>query len=104
MIINILKLDKFFKRLTIKISNQVRNISTYTYGGVTYGDWYLPSKYELSLLYLQRAVVGGFTATYYWSSTEYTPNLAWGLSFSDGNSGVGNKDYATTHVRAIRAF
>ena len=77
---------------------------TYTYGGVTYGDWYLPSKYELSLLYLQRAVVGGFTATYYWSSTEYTPNLAWGLSFSDGNAGVGNKDYTNTHVRAIRAF
>ena len=25
-----------------------------TVGGVTYGDWYLPSQYELNLLFLQR--------------------------------------------------
>ena len=31
--------------------------------GVIYGDWYLPSKYELNLLYLQKDVVGGFTSS-----------------------------------------
>ena len=39
-----------------------------------YGDWYLPSRYELNLLYQQKAVVGSFDPNYYcsvyWSSTE----------------------------------
>ncbi|MEI6142245.1 MAG: hypothetical protein WCP85_23430 [Mariniphaga sp.] len=77
---------------------------TYTYGGVTYGDWYLPSKYELNLLYLQRAIVGGFANTYYWSSTEVSSNFVWGQSFENGNQGAGGKEYTSTRVRAIRAF
>ena len=38
--------------------------------GVTYGDWYLPSKAELNLLYLQKNIVGGLANKFYWSSTE----------------------------------
>ena len=30
-------------------------------GAVTYGDWYLPSIYELNLLYLQKDVIGGLS-------------------------------------------
>ena len=74
-----------------------------TFGGVTYGDWYLPSKYELNLLYMQKAVVGGFTTGYYWSSTEFSASNAWDQYFfngSQGNYGKGDTD----HVRAIRAF
>jgi hypothetical protein len=41
-----------------------------TENGVTYGDWYLPSKYELNLLYLHKDVVSGLSDYYYWSSTE----------------------------------
>jgi len=73
-------------------------------GGVTYGDWYLPSKHELRLLYNQRAVVGGFiTAGYYWSSTEVDINAAWFLHFIDGVQLTTSKTN-TAHVRAIRSF
>jgi hypothetical protein len=90
---------------------------TETVGGITttYGDWYLPSKHELNLLFLQKTVVGGFpnsSPVYYWSSTEevnYTPGVAsisaWYQLF-DVNYQY--NDFAQKHnalyVRAIRAF
>jgi Protein of unknown function (DUF1566) len=73
--------------------------------GVTYGDWYLPSKHELNLLYVQKTVVGGFASQWYWSSTEVTntPNDAWMQYF--GNGAQTNSDKANPElVRAIRAF
>ncbi len=77
-----------------------------TVGGVTYGDWYLPSKYELNLLYLQKTVFGGFASAYYWSSTEINNNDAWVQDLSVGvpNSwGKLDANYAI-YVRAVRAF
>ena len=76
-----------------------------TVGGITYGDWYLPSKYELNLLYLQRSAVGGFANSFYWNSTEEGSDYmnAWGQSFDilyQGQDWKGNGRY----VRAIRAF
>jgi len=71
--------------------------------GVNYGDWYLPSKYELSLLYEQKDVVGGFLYDYYWSSNEYDSNSAWFQIFSDGSQTYTPKNQLF-HVRAIRAF
>jgi hypothetical protein len=71
--------------------------------GVTYGDWYLPSKYELNLLYLQKTAVGGIANNFYWSSTEYGNSSAWVQFFLNGDQFSGNKDN-TTYVRAIRAF
>jgi hypothetical protein len=55
-----------------------------TAGEVTYGDWYLPSKFELNLLYSQKDVVGGFANFFYWSSTEDNSNGAWGQGFNNG--------------------
>ena len=68
-----------------------------------YGDWYLPSKFELNLLYAQKTVVGGFANYVYWSSTENYSSLAWTQYFNDGSQGYAYKDFALP-VRAVRAF
>ena len=72
-------------------------------GGITYGDWYLPSKYELNLLFLQKAVVGGFASSFYWSSSEYDINYAWSQAFNVGTQYNDDK-FLTNYVRAVRAF
>ena len=78
-----------------------------TESGVTYGDWYLPSKYELNLLHAQKAAVGGFASAYYWSSNEINSlngdGNAWGQSFDTGSQNYGSKSN-TLYVRAVRAF
>ena len=74
-----------------------------TVGGVTYGDWYLPSKYELNLLYLQKTAVGGFASAYYWSSGENGSHIAWLQTFANGSQTTSSKG-SPYYVRAIRAF
>ena len=74
-----------------------------TQNGITYGNWYLPSKYELNLLYNQQAAVGGFYSNYYWSSTETNYGNAWCQHFYDGSQDVNFKTDAGD-VRAVRAF
>ena len=74
-----------------------------TMGGVTYGDWYLPSQYELNLLYQQRAVVGGFANNFYWSSSEYDAYSAWAQNCNSGCQGNYDKTNSL-YVRAVRAF
>jgi hypothetical protein len=69
----------------------------------TYGDWYLPSKYELNLLYLKKSVVGGFANWYYWSSTELESGWSSLQYFANGVNYRVNKNL-TYAVRAIRAF
>ncbi|MDP5126275.1 MAG: DUF1566 domain-containing protein, partial [Algoriphagus sp.] len=81
----------------------VCNEYSVTVGGVTYGDWYLPSKHELNLLYLQKTVVDGFAGINYWSSTEGGSDTAWFQSFFNSYQGNGGKTN-TYYVRAIRAF
>jgi hypothetical protein len=65
--------------------------------------WHLPSKNELSWLYEQKTVVGGFAINYYWSSTEDGSGSAWFQAFDDGSQSYGNKNL-TLPVRAVRAF
>ena len=72
-----------------------------------YGDWYLPSKYELQLLFKQKNVVGGFTSTtYVWSSTEADDKTAYTLNFfsSTGTVQAEAKNLNPRFVRAIRSF
>jgi hypothetical protein len=82
---------------------RICNEYSVTVGGVTYGDWYLPSKYELNLLYLQKTVVGGFATNSFWSSTEANNNSAWYQNLYSGGQSYTSK-YLTNYVRAIRAF
>jgi len=84
----------------------VCNEYSVTVGGVTYGDWYLPSKHELNLLYLQKVAgtVDGFSNNHFWSSTEYDSIFAWGQNFPNGSQGYYNAKVATYGVRAVRAF
>jgi len=75
-----------------------------------YGDWYLPSKIELNLLYLARNSVGmGASSGIYWSSTEVgvvngdASTTAHTQSFPDGAQATAAKSTAYK-VRAIRRF
>lgn len=74
-----------------------------TVDGVSYGDWYLPSKYELGILFSQKNMIGGFINDYYWSSTEFSSVSAWSQNFSTGVSYNLNKSLPYG-VRAIRSF
>jgi len=83
-----------------------------TEGGKTYGDWYLPSKEELDLMYQNKATIdatagvnggSGFASAYYWSSTEYSNYGAWMQYFDNGCQFDGSK-LNSGYVRAVRAF
>lgn len=70
-----------------------------------YGDWYLPSKEELNLMYtnLHLAGLGGFASAFYWSSAELNSSFAWIQYFIFGNHYNNNKSNFN-RVRAVRAF
>ena len=90
---------------------------TYTLRGST--GWYLPSRSELNELckYANNQETGdsakactkgatlraGFSPTYYWSSTQNGPNLAWYQSFVTGQQ-YGYGKPAPAAIRPIRAF
>ena len=73
------------------------------YQGGGYGDWYLPSKYELNLLYLKKAYVGGFADNNYWSSSEISSSDTWRQYITTGYQTNSDK-YNSFCVRARRAF
>jgi hypothetical protein len=68
-----------------------------------YSDWYLPSYFELQQLYTNKTVIGGFTNTNYWSSSQSSSTAAYSLNFSTG-SAVNTSKTSAVYVRAIRKF
>jgi hypothetical protein len=77
--------------------------SWYNYSSGGYDDWYLPSKDELNKLYLSQALIGGFVADWYWSSSEVNFGTAWVQSFSNGSQASGIK-YNSYYTRPVRTF
>ena len=86
--------------------------------GVTYDDWFLPSRDELNLMWSNLADsdsdgentgptdpnnIGNFETLLYWSSTEYNVNNAWAQNFANGFQ-IDDTKGITSFVRAVRAF
>lgn len=71
------------------------------------GEWWLPSRVELNLLYknLRDKVIATRSGydDYYWSSSQNVSSNAWYQRFSDGYRYSTYKSY-TGSVRAVRAF
>lgn len=65
--------------------------------------WRLPTKEELTLLYNNSGILGGFANINYWSSTEYDNVHAWFQDFGTGFQFSFNK-YYTFYVRAVRDY
>lgn len=73
-----------------------------------HGDWFLPAKKELELLYQGREAVGGFNQwsspeheSLYWSSTGQPFARAWAISFETGDGEGYSQDRALL-VRCVR--
>ena len=69
-----------------------------TYGG--YSDWILPSQDVLNTMYIHKNEIGGFSSTYYWSSTNGS-YAAWMQNFDSGTQTTDDRsDYH--RVRCVR--
>lgn len=76
-----------------------------TVSDVLYADWFLPSYDELTALYENRSLVGGFPQglNWYWSSTSYFETAALMQNLDFFNAGPDEKS-SPRFVRPIRAF
>ena len=74
-----------------------------SYNGGGLSDWFLPSRDELSVMYSQRSVAGGFTTDSYWTSAEVGGGWAWDVGFSNGVQYQDSKS-SLFRVRPVRAF
>ena len=72
--------------------------------GITYNDWFLPSKDELDLMYsnLYQKGLGNFKASLYWSSSEYD-YLSWCQNYSTGEQSSESRT-CRWYVRPVRSF
>jgi len=71
-----------------------------------YMDWFLPSKDELTLMYVNLYLhdLGGFNHWYYWSSTEFDATSVWAFYFSYNGFPRNADKRDLYYVRAIRSF
>ena len=83
--------------------------------GLTAGKWWLPSLGEMMMIYANMtkinyalSLIAGATPLvedWYWTSTEGSATIAWGLRLNDGYTyGWFTKASSTARVRAVSAF
>jgi hypothetical protein len=77
--------------------------------GKTYDDYFLPSKDELNLMYInlkdKHNNVGGFSDNFsYWSSSEHDRYVAWSQDFYDGKQNCCDSKAFFFYIRCARAF
>lgn len=88
-----------------------------TQNGISYGDWYLPSLEELSLLHANQSIVnqaiqnnlgsGYAINSWCWTSNEYNSHEAYLFNVSSGQNAIGHKSAlgsSSTYTRAVRRF
>lgn len=72
-----------------------------------YGGWFLPSLYELKLLYtnLKEKKLGQLEDDFYWSSSEINATQAWAVDFGQGlGIAITQEKSYLGHVRAVHTF
>ena len=78
------------------------------FAGGGFSDWYLPSLWELNMLYNSAAIVNkilganGFSNINYWSSTEFSASNSYTRSFLAGTQTTFAKSSNAIYVRAVR--
>ena len=90
----------------------IEYVTSYKTEGTKVGDWHLPALGELYTIYTNKGIINRaldrigateYETNYYWSSSEYSSNNAWGVGFSGGRV----EDYGknrTYSVRPVLAF
>ena len=107
---NALRDDVFAGKFNTERININQGVGSYaaqicaSFRGGGYSDWYLPSKYELNLLYQQKSVLPIVSSGGYWSSTEFNADYAWMQYFTSGLQGFTGKASMFICVLAVRAF
>jgi len=71
-----------------------------------FNDWFLPSSDELGFMYdnLRKNKVGGFSDSFYWSSSQGYRSHSWYQHFANGSRGNSYDRDDSYSVRAVRAF
>jgi hypothetical protein len=69
-----------------------------------FSDWFLSSYYEMKQMAAQQGVIGGFSNSVYWSSTETAANYAWAQDIPDGPTYHLYSKNSSCRVRCTRAF
>jgi hypothetical protein len=77
-----------------------KNVDAYSVNG--FSDWYLPTKDELNLIYLQKVPLG--LSRIYMSSSEYVTIRFWQQEMSDGSQFNTFDKNSSSAIRATRTF
>ena len=103
---NTYKILNYYKNSSLTEENcAAYRCSIYSTEKAAAGEWFLPSRDELDLMYkaMKEAAVSDATINWFWSSSENTSDYAWYQRFKQGYQDSGGRGLINS-VRAIRAF